>query len=124
MITSSLDSIDKYKLFFTTTYSTNAVIPPEIIIGEPGDVCTETFLLVGPFDSQKQQYNCKKYMETNFFRMLLYYGKGTMQVTKSVFDLIPLVDFSEEWTDRMLYEHFGLSNEEIAFVESTLNIKK
>ena len=116
-IKQNIESIEKYKLFFTTSYSTNAVIPPEIIIGEPGDICTETFLLVGPFDSKNEQMNCKKYMETKFFRALLYYGKGTMHVNKAVFGLIPIQDFTKEYTDDLLYEKYAFSADEINIIE-------
>jgi len=109
--------IDKYKLFFTTSYSTNAINPPEIIKAQPNEICTETFLLVGPFDTEKEQLNCLKYMNTKFFKFLLYLGKGTMHVTKSVFGLIPLQDFDEEWTDEKLYRKYGLTAEEIAYIE-------
>jgi hypothetical protein len=114
-------SIDKFKLFFTTSYSTNAVIPPEIIVGEPGEVCTETFLLIGPFDTRAEMLNCKKYMESQFFRVLLLFGKGTMQVQKSVFRYIPLVDFSSELSDKDLFKLCGLTQEEIDFIHNTFN---
>jgi site-specific DNA-methyltransferase (adenine-specific) len=120
IVSNNKGTINKHKLFFTTTYSTNAINPPEIIIGEPGAICTETFLLVGPFETEHEQNNCLSYMETNFFKLLLYFGKGTMQVTKSVFGLIPLQDFSEPWTDEKLYKKYGLTEEEIAFIESMI----
>ena len=120
IVTSGEDSIDKYKLFFTTSYSTNAIHPPEIIIGDIGDVCTETFLLIGPFESKEEQMNCKSYMETKFFKVLLYFGKGTMQVTRSVFGLVPMQDFSHPWTDEMLYKKYCLDEEEVAFIESMI----
>ena len=119
-VTAGEDSIDKYKLFFTTSYSTNAIQPPDIIIGDQGDVCTETFLVIGPFETKEEQLNCKSYMETNFFKVLLYFGKGTMQVTRSVFGLVPIQDFSHPWTDEMLYEKYGLDKDEIAFIESMI----
>lgn len=111
-------AIDKFKLFFTTSYSTNAINPPETIIGLPNEVCTETFLMIGCFETKSEQLNCYNYINTKFFKTLLYYGKGTMQVTSSVFDLIPLQDFNEEWTDEKLYKKYALSHEEIAFIES------
>lgn len=119
-VTAGKDSIDKYKLFFTTSYSTNAIQPPDIIIGDKGEVCTETFLVIGPFETKEEQLSCKSYMETNFFKVLLYYGKGTMQVTRSVFGLVPLQDFSHPWTDEMLYKKYGLTEDEIAFIESMI----
>ena len=117
IVTNGFDSIDKYKLFFTTSYSTNAINPPEIIKAQPNEICTETFLLVGPFDTEKEQLNCLKYMNTKFFKFLLYLGKGTMHVTKSVFGLIPLQNFDEEWSDEKLYRKYGLTAEEIAYIE-------
>lgn len=120
VVVSSRHSIDMYKIFFTTSYSTNAVVPPEPICAGPGEVCTETFLMVGPFATKKIQQNCLSYISTNFFRFLLYYGKGTMQVTRAVFNLIPLQDFSHPWTDEMLYEKYKLTQEEIEFIESMI----
>lgn len=114
------NSIAKYKLFFTTSYSTNAIEPPETIVAKPNEVCTETFLLVGYFETEKEQQNCLSYMQTNFFKVLLYFGKGTMQVTKNVFSLIPLQNFDEEWTDKKLYAKYGLTDEEINFIESII----
>lgn len=119
-ITSGFDSIDKYKIFFTTSYSTNAINPPKPILAEPNEACTETFIVVGPFDTKDKRDNCYSYMQTNFFKVLLYYGKGTMQVTRTVFSLIPLVDFSHPWTDEMLYKKYGLEQKEIDFIESMI----
>lgn len=117
-ITAGVESIDKYKIFFTTSFSTNAITPPEPIIGNPGTVCTETFLQIGPFQNSIQLKNCFDYMHTNFFKFLLYYGKGTMQVTKNVFELVPLVDFDASWNDSALYAKFKLQPEEIEFINS------
>lgn len=118
--TKNIETIDKHKIFFTTSFSTNAINPPESIMGEPGSISTETFLMIGPFESEIEQLNCKSYIETNFFKVLLYFGKGTMHVTQSVFGLIPLQDFTEPWTDEKLYNKYGLTEDEIAFIESMI----
>lgn len=115
-VTSNIDDVDQYKLFFTTSYSANAVIPPDIISGNPGEVCTETFLEIGPFESEETRNNCKHYMETRFFRFLLYIAKGTMQVNRSIFQLLPLMDFTKTWDDKSLFEYFNLSQSEIQMI--------
>jgi len=124
------DAIPKYKLFFTTSYSTNAINPPQVIVGNPNEVCTETFLLIGPFNTQAEQLNCKKFFDTTFFKILLFFGRGTMQVSKDVFRFVPLQDFTEgsdiDWSrsvaeiDAQLYAKYGLTDEEIAFIESMI----
>jgi len=116
IITKAVDEINKYKLFFTTSYSTNAIIPPGVIIGEPNAVCTETFLSIGPFKDEETQLNCLSYIESNFFRFLLYFGKGTMHVNQAVFGLIPLIDFNQKWNDEKIFNLFKLGNDEINLI--------
>ena len=121
---------DKHKLFFTTSYSTNATIPPEPILAKPNVICTETFLVIGPFETAEEMNNCNKYIRTRFFRLYLYFGKGTMQVSKEVFQFVPLQDFTLksdiDWSksvaeiDKQLYKKYGLSGEEQAFIEGMI----
>lgn len=121
--------IEKEKIFFTTTYSADAITAPPIISAGKNEICTETFLVIGPFANREEKENCLKYMETNLFKFLLYYGHGTMQVTKSVFGLIPIPGnsvseaFSRPWTDKDLYEKYRISEDEQAFIESIIKPK-
>ena len=130
VVTKNKESIDKHKLFFTTSYSTNAFNPPETIIGDSGTICTETFLLIGPFDSREEQLNCHKYINSVFFKMLLFFGRGTMQVSQEVFRFVPLQDFTNQsdidWNksireiDQQLYAKYNLSEDEIEFIEKMI----
>ena len=52
----------------------SGVVPPEVIVSPPRTVCSETFLVIGPFNNQEELMSCKKYMETDFFRVLLFFG--------------------------------------------------
>ncbi|MBP3298537.1 MAG: Eco57I restriction-modification methylase domain-containing protein [Muribaculaceae bacterium] len=129
-ITKNESTVDKYKLFFTTSYSTNAINPPQAILGDKNEICTETFLLVGPFESKLEQLNCKKFFKTNFFKILLFFGRGTMQVSRDVFRFIPMQNFAAggdiDWSqsieeiDARLYAKYRLTDEEILFIESTV----
>lgn len=131
IISKNKEWIDKYKLFFTTSYSTNAIVPPEDIISEPGSVCTETFIVIGPFNTKQEMMNCHKYLQTDFVHALLYFGHGTMQVTASVFQFVPLQDFTlnsdinwnqdSEKINIQLYNKYKLQKEEISFIEKTIS---
>ena len=114
------EALNKYKIFFTTTYSSDAVTPPDYIKANKRELCTETFLVIGPFDSEKEMNNCASYMDTLFFKFLLFIGHGTMQVNQAVFSYIPLQDFTHPWSDADLYAKYGLTNEEISFIESMI----
>ena len=119
-VTDKYEALGKYKIFFTTTYSSDAVVPPDYIKGYKMDLCTETFLVIGPFSTENEMDNCATYMDTGFFRFLLFIGHGTMQVNQTVFSYIPLQDFTKPWTDEELYKKYNLDEDEIAFIESMI----
>jgi len=113
IVKKNIKSVYKYKIFFPKGYSTGAINFPELILAKPGEICTETFLEIGPFKSEAEQLNCYNYMHTKFFKALLYLGKGSTQVTKDVFSLIPMIDFSNKISDEDLSKQFNLSNKEV-----------
>lgn len=51
---------------------------------------------------------------------MLSLKKITQDTTKKVYSFIPIQDFSEVWTDEKLYKKYGLTDEEIEFIESTV----
>jgi site-specific DNA-methyltransferase (adenine-specific) len=44
----------------------------------------------------------------------------SIHLSKSTFHFVPVQDFSKPWTDEKLYAKYGLTNEEIAFIESMI----
>ena len=59
-------------------------------------------------------------MSTKFFRYVVFITKKTQDNPSSVFEFVPLQDFNKPWTDEELYAKYGLTNEEIAFIESMI----
>jgi len=45
---------------------------------------------------------------------------SSINVSKSVFQLVPIQDFSKTWTDIELYSKYNLTKDEIAFIESMI----
>lgn len=113
------DGLNKYKLFISESYGAGVLGEPmpTPVVGKPGELCTETFLQVGPFESQEEAKNCITYLDTKFFRMLVGVRKNTQHATQKVYQAVPLVDFHKKWTDLELYKMFDLDKEEIEFIE-------
>ncbi|UZD15406.1 hypothetical protein OLL86_07725 [Gallibacterium anatis] len=62
--------------------------------------------------------NVKSYIETRFFRFMVMLKKNTQDATAKVYQLVPMQDFSQSWNDEKLYAKYGLTADEIAFIES------
>ena len=86
----------------------------------PYSVCTESYLVVGSFDSEEEALNCAEYLKTTFVRFLVSTVLLTQNITKGKFEFVPLVDFHKEWTDSELFEQYKLSVSERSFIESRI----
>ena len=111
-----------YKVYISFAYGMGDSAPYQVLnrpfVGEPQSCCTETYLLLGPCKSQQEASNIVSYICTRFFRFLVMLKKVTQNGTAKVYQLVPLQDFSKSWTDEALYAKYGLSAEEIAFIEA------
>jgi len=128
-------AIDKWKVFVPESNGSGALgevastpLIGEPLIGEPGVGCTESFIQVGPFDSETEANNCMKYIKSRFCRTLLGTLKITQHNPKNTWKNVPLQDFTNEsdidWSkpipeiDKQLYMKYGLDKKEIDFIET------
>ena len=119
------DFINKWKVLISMAYGEGGEVReyPRMILGKPivakpPSACTETYLVVGAYESEKEAKNLAIYLKTRFLRFLVGLRKNTQHVTKDRFVFVPLLPMKKIWTDERLYEHFDLTKEEIAFIES------
>lgn len=90
------------------------------IYSEPNSCCSETYVVVGPFVNKLRCENVITYIKTKFFHFMLTLKKNTMMAPKSTYQFVPMQNFDEEWTDEKLYAKYGLTEEEIAYIESMI----
>jgi len=116
--------LDSYKVFIPR-FGSGSDQFPHTILGRPfvpknPSACTETFLMIGPFETLLECKNVISYISTKFFRFLVMLLKPTQDALKKVYSFVPMQDFSKPWTDEELYAKYGLTAEEIAFIESMI----
>ncbi|MBR4791480.1 MAG: Eco57I restriction-modification methylase domain-containing protein [Treponema sp.] len=90
------------------------------ILGEPNTISTETYIMNGPYKTKNEAENVCEYIKTKFFHFLVGLLKNTQHTTQTVYQFVPLQDFSKSWTDEELYAKYKLSPEEINFIESMI----
>ena len=61
-------------------------------------------------------------MNTRFFRYLVFIKKKTQDNPSSVFQFVPMQDFSQSWNDKKLFEKYKLEPDEIEFIKATIKI--
>lgn len=114
--------IDEWKVLMTAVQGTSAAVETKFlskpIIAEPGTACTETYLVAGRFGDEAQAVNYAKYLRTRFVRFLVSLRKATQHATRDVYSFVPDLPMNQEWTDAKLYRRYGLTHEEVAFIES------
>lgn len=121
-IKTNSDWIDEWKVLMTRVQGTSAAVETKFlskpIIAGPGTASTETYLVAGHFQSEQEAKNYARYLRTRFVRFLVSLRKPSQDAAKGVYAFVPDLPLDEEWTDGKLYKRYGLSQEEIEFIES------
>ena len=128
-VTAGVELIDKWKVFTSKfspehagqadrngqrrVLSLSGVIPP-------GSVVTETYILLGAYDTEQEARNCFTYVVTRFFRFLIATRSSAQDLARSAYSLVPLQDFSRSWKDEDLYGKYGFTSDEIAYIKKLI----
>jgi hypothetical protein len=113
--------IDKDKVFLPKASGSgnDPYVLGEPIIAQKHSVCSQTFIYAA-FANEEEAKNFVTYIKTKFVRILIASIKLTQDCLSGVFRFVPLQDFSKPWTDAELYAKYGLTDDEIAFIESMI----
>lgn len=127
---SSFGNLTKYKVIIPKSNGTGVFgeVLSTPIVSEPETGFTQSFISIGSYDSKYEAEATLKYIKTKFVRCML----GTLKVTQdnnpSTWANVPLQNFTDKsdinWQttiadiDKQLYKKYGLSDEEINFIET------
>lgn len=97
---------------------------PDSVLGQPlvvssPSVCTQSYLFFH-LNSKEQAESLNSYLRTRFFRFLVSLRKLTQDATRSTYTWVPQQQWNRVWTDALLYKKYGLSEDEIAFIETMI----
>lgn len=115
---------DKWKIFIgraapgtgnRDTYPHRILSTP--FIGEPGSISSWTYMYIGPFDTRDEAESALSYLTCRLTRLLVLLHKPSQDTTRKVYTFVPVQPWDRRWTDTELYERYGISDEEIEFIE-------
>ncbi len=128
-ITKGNDLIDKWKVLLSKASNDHGGQPDKegmrrifsrVEVMAPNTVCTESYLVVGDYESEEEAQNMVDFLKTKFCRFLVSSLLLTQNITKGKFIFVPSLSMNEPWTDEKLYAKYGLTEEEIAFIDSMI----
>ncbi|MCB1132423.1 MAG: Eco57I restriction-modification methylase domain-containing protein [Verrucomicrobiae bacterium] len=116
--------IDEWKVLLGRAYGAGDGFPHQIynlpIIAEPGSACSETYLVISRFKKRPEAKRFAGYLRTRFVRFLVSLRKNTQDIYSERFQFVPDLPMDREWTDEMLYKKYGITKNEIAFIDSMI----
>jgi site-specific DNA-methyltransferase (adenine-specific) len=127
VISKNLHLIDVWKLFLPVAGSgrererngVDLVLGPPLL-GEPGSVCTQTYLVAGPLNSKAEAQSVESYLRTRLARFLVSLRKPAQHVFRSMYRWVPVQSWDRTWTDTALYKKYGITSDERAFIDSMI----
>jgi site-specific DNA-methyltransferase (adenine-specific) len=119
------DKVDKWKVLLPKAgdghgRETSYVLGEPLALA-PGSVCTQTYLIAGTFDSAAEAENYAWFLTTKFVRFLVLQRKSTQDIKPDKFRFVPSLDMSRRWLDEDLYGCFGLTRDEIDYIERSIH---
>jgi site-specific DNA-methyltransferase (adenine-specific) len=75
-------------------------------------------LVIDRFESELEARRFASYLRTRFVRFLVSLRKYTQHLYNERFQFVPDLPMDRDWTDELLYAKYGITADEIAFIES------
>jgi hypothetical protein len=86
----------------------------------PNEACSETYLIASLAKDEIEARHIQHYMRTKFFRFMVSLRKITQDNKADIFAFVPELPMTKSWTDEELFKRFGLTDEEVAFIDSNI----
>jgi site-specific DNA-methyltransferase (adenine-specific) len=122
-ITKSAHLIDTWKVLIPAAGFESQILPTLVLSSirrAPNpSACTQTYLFLAASSEAEADY-MESYVETRFFRFLVWLRKVSQHATRSTYAWVPQQTWDRHWTDAALYEKYGITREEQALIESII----
>ena len=124
LVQKGMGLIDCWKVLAPKAFGERGTKPARVlgwsIAAKPGEVCTQTYLVIGPFTTKSAAQSFESYYRTRMFRFLVSLRKITQDAGRATYSWVPEQTWDREWTDKDLYKKYKLTKDEIAFIESMI----
>ena len=125
------DYIDTYKVLYPHGCGSKSNVLTRVIYAGKGEVCTQSYIVIGPIKTEESARNIEKYIKTKFVRAIVRVRMVDQHLDPDRFRFVPIQNFANnndiDWSqsvadiDKQLYNKYGLTEEERNYIETTIN---
>lgn len=124
------EKVNKYKVLVSRITYEHAGEPDKdgmfkvlskVQVLKKNEVCTDSYLIIGAFDTIEEANNLAEYLKSKFARFLISQTLTSINLSKDKFSLIPMQDFSKPIDIDKLYQKYDLTKENIAFINGLVH---
>jgi site-specific DNA-methyltransferase (adenine-specific) len=124
LVTQGLDLVAPIKVMTPEAGDGHGRTPARVtgtpFVAEEMSVCTQTFLAIRGVETELEAQNLVRYLSSKFARFLVHQRKASQHTTSDTYLFVPWVPLNVSWSDPALYDHFGLDEAEIGYIESQI----
>jgi site-specific DNA-methyltransferase (adenine-specific) len=115
--------IDTWKVMVPAAYGERGARPAKVLgptfIAPSPSVCTQTYLFFS-VNSQSEAKSISSYLETRFVRFFVSLRKITQHATRATYTWVPVQSWDRKWTDEVLCQKYGITEDEQEFIKSMI----
>jgi site-specific DNA-methyltransferase (adenine-specific) len=123
-IRKNVAALDVWKVLVPKAYGAGETFPHQIlgkeIVAAPPSACTQSYLTISPFRSERAANSFASYYRTRLFRFLVSLRKITQDALRSTYSWVPQQPWDRNWTDEILYEKYGVTKREATLIDSMI----
>jgi site-specific DNA-methyltransferase (adenine-specific) len=124
-ITRNMQLMKAWKVLIPAAGSDGGQSIPDVVLGRPfvsgpRTVCSQTYLVIGPLESKDEANNLERYIKTRFVRFLISLRKISQHAGRNTYTWVPQQTWDHPWTDAELYEKYGITSDEQAYIETMI----
>lgn len=92
-----------------------------LLILKPNEICTESYIVIGSFESYNEAYNYKKYISTKIIRFLILLTIISQDINKKNYIFVPdFGNYQSMLNDKLLTKIWKISNKEFDYINSRI----
>ena len=113
--------LNKWKVLIAKSSSGADKLPHLVIsdpvVSEPMSITAHTHFVIEGVNNKEEAENLADYMKTRFARFMIFLLRSNQNMRVDMYQFVPRLDFTKKWTDNMLYERYGLDDDDIQYIE-------